>query len=115
MKKLLVVMFVAMLVLGACGGNNTNDPQPDEGNNNVENDVATGDSSTYDLDNGQQVYRANCAGCHGGELGGASGPPLLGYSAEDVIVAIQEGPGPMTPNMVDPQEAEDVAAWIAAQ
>ncbi|MFA9558951.1 c-type cytochrome [Evansella sp. AB-rgal1] len=112
MKKLLVAILSAVLVLGACGGNDVDEPQTADENNMEQG--ATGDLS-YDLDNAKQVYRQNCAGCHGGDLGGASGPPLLGYTKDEVLEALGIGPGPMTPNMIVDQDAEDVAAWIEDQ
>ena len=37
-----------------------------------------GTNSTAQTARGQQVYRAQCANCHGGELEGSAGPPLAG-------------------------------------
>ncbi|SDZ34144.1 cytochrome c551/cytochrome c550 [Evansella caseinilytica] len=119
MKKLLVTIFGAMLVLGACGGDDADDSAPptDNGDADTEQqaDDTTGDAGTYDAANGEQVYTSNCAGCHGVDLGGASGPGLVGYSYDEIMAAIEEGPGVMPAGLVSDENAEDVAAWIADQ
>lgn len=117
MKKILLTMVGAMLVLGACGGNaDDNEPDPaDNGNNNVEETNNAADGGTYDLANGEEIYAGTCAGCHGGDLEGLSGPGLAGYSHEDIVAAIEEGPGSMPPELVSGEEAEDVAAWVSEQ
>ncbi|MBU9722262.1 MULTISPECIES: c-type cytochrome [Bacillaceae] len=118
MKKLLVVLG-AVLVLGACGGDDADEPAPDT------NDADTGteesaadvgeDVGTYDANNGEEVYVANCIGCHGGDLGGTSGPAIVGYSYDEVKAAIVEGPGRMPGGLVpDEDELHDVSAWVAS-
>ena len=114
MKKLLGAMLGAVLILGACGGNdnNTDDAAPADNGNQTEN--AAGDV-TYDADNAEDVYVGKCAGCHGGDLGGGSGPGIAGLSYDAVLAAIQEGPGTMPAGLATGDDAEDVAAWIADQ
>lgn len=116
MKKLGFALIGAVLILGACGGNDgdNNEPPADNNNeNNVEENASGND--TYDATNGEEVYVGNCASCHGGDLEGASGPPIAGYSREDVLAAIEEGPGGMPPDLASGQDAEDVAAWVSDQ
>lgn len=117
MKKILFTVIGALLVLGACGGNaDDNDPVPaNNGNNNVEETNNAADEGTYDLANGEEIYIGNCAGCHGGELEGLSGPALGEYSHEDIVAAIAQGPGNMPAELVSGEEANDVAAWVSEQ
>ncbi|MCR6095120.1 c-type cytochrome [Salipaludibacillus agaradhaerens] len=117
MKKWMFAIFGTVLVLSACGGNdtNTNEPAPENNGNNVENTENAADSGEYDLANGEQVYAQNCAACHGGDLTGASGPGLETHTAEAVEAAIQEGPGSMPADLVTGEDAADVAAWIESQ
>lgn len=113
MKKLLTALFGAALILGACGGDEPTpapaEPAPTE--TPATDETAAG---TYDATRAQTAYQS-CAGCHGGDLQGASGPAITGLTKEEVLLAIQEGPGIMPPNMVTGDDAENLAAWIAAQ
>ncbi|UTR16003.1 cytochrome c [Salipaludibacillus sp. LMS25] len=117
MKKWLFTVFGAVLVLTACGGDdaNTNDPAPDNNGNNTENTENTADSGEVDLANGEELYAQNCAGCHGGNLKGTSGPPVETHTAEEVEAAIKEGPGSMPADLVTGEDVADVAAWIESQ
>ncbi|MCD8509761.1 MAG: cytochrome c [Bacillus sp. (in: Bacteria)] len=114
MKKLLVAMLGAVLVLGACGGNG-DEPAPADDTNGTE-ETAGGDVDvTYDAANGEEVYQGRCAACHGGDLQGASGPGIVGLTYDEVLTAIQEGPGGMPADLATGQDAEDVAAWVVDQ
>lgn len=112
MRKLVVAIMGAVLVLGACGGDDANNEATPENNNGTEN--AAG-NDTYDAANGEEVYVGNCASCHGGDLEGASGPGLVGHDSDDVLTAIEEGPGAMPHELVSGNDAEDVANWISEQ
>jgi mono/diheme cytochrome c family protein len=117
MKKILAAMIGAALVLGACGGDaDENEPAPaNDGNNNVEETNNAADGGTYDLASGEELYQGQCAGCHGGNLEGLSGPGLVEYSHDEIVQAIQEGPGSMPADLVATDDAEDIAAWVIAQ
>ncbi|PRO65120.1 c-type cytochrome [Alkalicoccus urumqiensis] len=74
------------------------------------------ETSDDPIELGQSVYEGNCASCHGGDLGGGVGPALDGgYSADDVTTAISEGPGDMPADIVQGEEADAVAEFIAAE
>lgn len=65
------------------------------------------------LAQGQSVYRANCASCHGAEGGGGSGPPLAGNSRLEnesrMLTQILKG-GSFMPPFGDQLSDEEVAA-----
>lgn len=113
MKKLLVAMLGAVLVLGACGGGDGDEPSPADDANGTEE--TAGDNVAYDAANGEEVYQGRCAACHGGDLQGASGPGIVGLSYDEVLTAIQQGPGGMPADLATGNDAEDVAAWVADQ
>src|SRR5690625_6387736 len=76
MKKwLMTVVFGSMLVLGACGGG---------GDNGASNNAANGNNSgnSVDASEAEEVYKENCASCHGEDLEGASGPELTTVGAD---------------------------------
>jgi mono/diheme cytochrome c family protein len=73
------------------------------------------------LAEGQRVYDASCASCHGkGGGGGATGPKLSGvvearYTLEEHIAVITEGRGgsamPAFRDLLTPEEIEAVARY----
>ena len=70
-----LAMALAMLVAG-CGGSDDETTTDDRAND----DSAADDSAagTAGLDEGAELYAANCASCHGAELEGTDeGPPHL--------------------------------------
>lgn len=113
MKKLLTALFGAALILGACGGD---EPAPAPAEPAPTETPATDETAagTYDATRAQTSYQS-CAGCHGGDLQGTSGPAITGLTKEEVLSAIQEGRTGMPPNMVTGDDAENLAAWVAAQ
>ncbi|CAM3889144.1 c-type cytochrome [Alkalicoccus chagannorensis] len=116
MKKIAAGLFGTALLLAACGDNGNNDPADDPADNNANNNTnneAADDS--YDLANGEEMYMGECASCHGENLDGGTGPALDGYSFDEVLSAIQEGPGSMPADLVEGEDAEDVAAWVEDQ
>ncbi len=125
MKKLLIALFGAALVLGACGAADEPAPAPEETPEEAPEETPADDATdetaeavTFDATEAQESYQS-CAGCHGGDLqgGGAYASPITGLSYEQVLAAIEQGPGTMPANAggVTGQEAENLAAWIAAQ
>jgi len=63
--------------------------------------------------NGEVLYDANCAGCHGASAEGASGPAIYNEDADDFVEAIQEGEGsmPAFPDMSE-QDIADIIAFV---
>ncbi|CEI81207.1 cytochrome c' [Oceanobacillus oncorhynchi subsp. incaldanensis] len=104
MKKGLAALFLGMvIILGACG--NADDTNSDSAEN---------------LEAGEEVYRNNCANCHGADLSGNGGPELLDigskYSQEQIEDIVQEGIGSMPPqSQVEGQDLEELASWLIEQ
>jgi mono/diheme cytochrome c family protein len=94
------VMALGTFLLAACGGD----------------DVATPSDPT--LARGQQVYRQNCASCHGTKGDGGSGPRLAGVvtgrypNIDDQIAVIAEGRAGM-PAFGERLSQDDMAAVAA--
>ncbi|PTL39449.1 c-type cytochrome [Alkalicoccus saliphilus] len=126
MKKIAAGLFGTALLLAACGGDGGNNEENPAGNNGADNGAnnaanneadneAADENGEYDLANGEELYQGQCASCHGGDLEGGTGPALEGYSHDEVVSAIQEGPGSMPEDLVEGDDAEDVAAWVSDQ
>lgn len=106
-KTLLALALGAVLVLGACGGNNTDQKTNDSANG--------GQTAAVDA---EKVVNQRCITCHGGNLEGAGNAPALanvgGHLSEaeihDVII---NGKGTMPPGIIKGEEAEAVAKWLA--
>lgn len=116
MKKLLIAMIGAALVLGACGDKEEPAPAPapaPEQETPAADEAAAG---TFDASRAEAAY-SSCIGCHGQPTEGGAmwETPLATYSVEQILAAIQNGPGAMPENLVSGEEAENLAAWIAAQ
>lgn len=111
MKKwLLAIVFGAVLILGACGGDNSNK------NNNAN----SGDNSTP-MSAGEEAYvKNNCASCHGADLSGGAGVSLekVGseLSAEEIEDVIENGKGRMpAQNKVSDEDRAEIAEWLASK
>jgi len=77
--------------------------------------------STKQAARGQQIYQAQCAGCHGDKMEGASGPPLAGesflsnWSARPVVNLVDKIQKTMpfdSPGSLSRQQSIDLAADI---
>ena len=65
---------------------------------------------------GEGVYATTCAGCHGDDASGGVGPALSGsgLGVDEVAAIVAAGRGAMPPQLVEGQEAADVAAYVAS-
>src|SRR5699024_3707768 len=113
MKKwLMTVVFGSVLDLGECGGG---------GDNGASNNAANGNNSgnSVDASEAEEVYKENCASCHGEDLEGASGPELTTVGADmsedEIATQIDEGGDGMPADFVEDQEDTTVAQWLADQ
>ncbi len=107
-NMLLAVMFGAVLVLGACGGDKAD----------KENTGTTTGSETSSVD-AEAVVQKSCIGCHGGNLEGAGNAPALSdvgsrLSESEIHDAIVNGlPGGMPAGLIKGEEADAVAKWLS--
>jgi mono/diheme cytochrome c family protein len=92
---------LTLAVLAACGGKD----------DRVEEILAL----DGDADAGAEVFGSSCAGCHGADGGGGSGPNLQGEDeAEDVAEMVLTGDGsmPAFDGELSDQEIADVVAYV---
>ena len=129
--RLVLMLVTALLsagVLAACGGGDDEtggggsqaeapgqtDAQPSD----TENDQGGGPTELGDAAAGENVFSENCAGCHGQDGGGGTGPALTGNEeasdAEQVLKQIREGGGGMPPfeGQLQDEEIANVAAYV---
>jgi cbb3-type cytochrome c oxidase subunit III len=110
LRKALLLLGVTLLLAG-CG-------------------TGGGASGTADQTNGQKLFQAKCAGCHTLSAAGSQG--TVGPNLDDafradkqqgfkestirdvVLVQIRQPSAPMPPSLVKGQDAQDVAAFVAA-
>ena len=109
MKWKVAAMFRGVsLALAACGGGGDN-----AGNNNGNN--GGGDTAA----SAEQIYKQNCASCHGQDLSGGVGPNLqkVGskYSKEQIKEIIANGRGAMPAGIIKGEDADKVAEWLASK
>ena len=108
MKKWLVAILLGvLLVLGACGGSG------DSGKTG-------GDSGgTTEASAGEELYKKQCASCHGADLAGVSGPGLENVgshlSSDEILDIIENGQGSMPGGLLTGDDAKEVADWLAEQ
>jgi len=84
----------------------------------------TVEGAVGDVDQGQDLFLANCATCHGLQAqGGTGGPSLIGVGAASVDFQVatgrmplaQQAPqAPQKPRVFDDQEVADLAAYVAS-
>lgn len=107
MKKTIMIVAAFGLAVGlsACGGGG--------GESESEN---TGDTSSSEA---RTIYVDNCASCHGENLEGNSGPSLENIgsdmSKEEILAQIENGGNGMPPAIIQGEEAEQVASWLASK
>jgi mono/diheme cytochrome c family protein len=75
-----------------------------------------GSSAAGDVARGEQVFAAECAGCHGALGEGGSGPALAGsgLEADEIVTRIREGGGIMPAGLVSGQDEADVVAYVVS-
>ena len=109
MKKVLSVVLLSSLVLGACGG----EEEPKEEEAKTEDTATTAGSGEA-----EELYsNKSCVGCHGQDLEGASGPELAKVGAklskDEIKDVLLNGKGSMPSGLVSDEEAETLATWLA--
>lgn len=115
MKKwLFTILFGSALVLGACGGD---DSAKDDATDNGSSDT-TEEGSTDNASAAEDIFKSNCASCHGADLSGGAGPDLTkvgsDHSADDIKDIIQNGKGGMpAQKQVTGDDLDTLANWLA--
>lgn len=65
----------------------------------------------------EEAYANSCAACHGADLSGGAGPDLTAVggslSEADIEQIINDGVGTMPGGLVNPEQAEEIAAWLS--
>ncbi len=114
-KSLMALLLGSSMALAACGGGG--EDAGEEGGNN--GGGGEGTEETANAAQGEEVYQQSCVSCHGGNLEGGAGPALetVGskYSKDEILNIIENGKGNMPPNIVQGEEADAVAEWLAAK
>ncbi|KAF0996432.1 Cytochrome c-551 [Geobacillus sp. TFV-3] len=110
MKWKLAAMFLGVsLALAACGGGGDKAGENNGGSN------GGGDTAAA----AEQIFKQNCASCHGQDLSGGVGPNLqkVGskYSKDEIKNIIANGRGAMPAGIIKGEDADKVAEWLAAK
>lgn len=114
-KQLMTVLFGSVLLLGACGGGEETSPEePADTGGETETETET---STVDA---EAVIQQNCISCHGENLEGAGNFPAINdvgsrLSEEEILAIIENGAGAMPANIIEGEEAQVVAEYLANQ
>ncbi|WP_462413138.1 c-type cytochrome [Neobacillus sp. Marseille-QA0830] len=68
---------------------------------------------------GEALYKGKCLACHGADLKGSFGPPVLNmsskYTDQELKKIITEGTGKMQGQNVTDDEAEELVNWLIKQ
>ncbi|WP_270180104.1 c-type cytochrome [Alkalihalobacillus sp. CinArs1] len=120
LKRWLTVLFglVLAMALTACGGNNGDEGAMNEGSSDETTEEESGDSAQdYDVEAAEATYEQQCLQCHGENLKGDVGPALTNVgerlSKDTILNIVQNGKGQMPANLVEGEEAENLASWLA--
>ncbi|MGM7700138.1 c-type cytochrome [Pseudalkalibacillus sp. Hm43] len=117
LRNLFILGIALLLVVGlaACGGGS--EESSDGGASTEENGGAESGSSTVDAAAAQESFNQSCASCHGENLDGRTAPGLKkvgqDMNKEEILAQIKNGGSGMPPNLLEGEEAENVAAWLA--
>jgi cytochrome c551 len=95
MKRLWIVIALSLLVIAGCSSNTANAKRPTDG---------------------EGLYKFSCLSCHGENLEGAAGPPVINmgskYSEEELLTLLNEGVGMMPGGQLSEEEATTVTKWL---
>ncbi|RHW36633.1 cytochrome c [Lysinibacillus yapensis] len=122
-KAWLALVFGSALFLAACGGgdeeatNTNNETENTTTENETTNEGTSGETAAAE---GEALVRETCATCHGGNLQGMGNTPSLAdvgsrLSEEEIHDVIVNGRGGMPGGLLQGEEAEAAAAWLAQQ
>ncbi|MBY7143360.1 cytochrome c [Virgibacillus sp. NKC19-3] len=121
-----VLGILTVLVISLVGVGQRDDiQQAEEGNGEEQQEESQeGEESGEDAEGGEttedpsEVFESNCASCHGSDLSGGAGPELAEVGdrlSEDEIreTIINGTDGGMPGGLVDDDQAEAIATWLA--
>jgi cytochrome c551 len=95
MKQLWIVFALALLFLAGCSSNTATAKRPTDG---------------------EGLYKFGCLSCHGENLEGAAGPPVINmkakYSEEDMLKLLNDGVGMMPGGLLSEEESKKVTKWL---
>ena len=122
-KAWLALVFGSALFLAACGGGDDEATDTNTGTEDtVTEDTGTGDTATggADAGAGEELVQSSCTSCHGGNLQGMGNTPALSdvgsrLSEEEIHDVIVNGRGGMPKGLLQGEDAEAAAAWLAQQ
>ncbi len=107
-----IVGIFAVVIVSSIGVSQRADIQ-----NAEENGGETEEVTEEEASDPEALFANSCASCHGGDLTGGAGPDLTtvgaSLSAEEIQDIIENGQGTMPPGLLQGQEANEVAAWLA--
>lgn len=115
-KGLFMCLLVFLLGVVGCSSDEGN-----KENNNATENVKTETNTAGVIDKGQEFYNQKCANCHGQNLEGIVGSDLIGvgskFTEEELLNIIVNGieKTTMPPGLLEGEEAEIVAKWLAQQ
>jgi mono/diheme cytochrome c family protein len=73
-------------------------------------------SRAQDSANGEKIFKAKCAGCHGADAAGKpamKSPSIKGKSAEEISKAFSTSPKHASVKSLTPADVKDLAAYLA--
>jgi mono/diheme cytochrome c family protein len=117
-RRLLVLALVAPALLAVgCGGEEAGEPDATQ-ETATATATATDSADEGQASTGRETFVSTCGGCHtlsDAGTNGRVGPNLddLSPAEEDVLGAIASGPGQMPANLLEGEEAQLVAEYVA--
>ena len=95
MKQLWAAIALSFLLLAGCSSNAANNKEAIDG---------------------ETLYKQKCAACHGENLKGVVGPPVLNmgskYTEKELLNLINQGSQQMPGNLLTDEEAKVVTNWL---
>jgi cytochrome c553 len=78
--------------------------------------LAASVSRAQDSANGEKIFKAKCAGCHGADAAGKpamKSPSIKGKSADEITKALSTSPKHASVKSLPAQDVKDLAAYLA--
>lgn len=119
-KTWLALAFGSALFLAACGGGDDEANDTNKGTDETATEETTDNGGTADTGAGEELVMESCVTCHGGNLQGMGNTPSLAdvgtrLSEDEILDVILNGRGGMPAGLLQGEDAEAAAAWLATQ